>query len=93
MKKKITTITAICVLTAGILSMSGCASLNRFNKTIKSDFSNGLNRTVTVYDYNGNPIKSWTGKFDLEQNDQETYFDLDGKRVIVQGGITICEEN
>ena len=61
-------------------------------KTQQSNFDGGLNRTVTVYSYSGDEIRSWTGKFDVTENDQETYFDIDGRRVIIQGGIIINEE-
>lgn len=90
MKKKI--IAMILVLIT-ILSLTGCASMQRDMKTISSDWSGGLNRTVTVYDYNGDPIQSWTGKIDLSESDNETWFDLDGKRIIIQGGIIIIQEN
>ena len=49
MKKKI--IAMILVLIT-ILSLTGCASMQRDMKTISSDWGGGLNRTVTVYDYN-----------------------------------------
>ena len=90
MKKKI--IAMILVLIT-ILSRTGCASMQRDMKTISSDWGGGLNRTVTVYDYNGNPIQSWTGKIDLSESDNETWFDLDGKRTIIQGGIIIIQED
>ena len=90
MKKKI--IAMILVLIT-ILSLAGCTSMQRDMKTISSDWGGGLNRTVTVYDYNGNPIQSWTGKIDLSESDNETWFDLDGKRTIIQGGIIIIQEN
>ena len=64
MKKKI--IAMILVLIT-ILSLTGCASMQRDMKTISSDWGGGLNRTVTVYDYNGNPIQSWTGKIDISE--------------------------
>ena len=51
-------------------------------------------RTVTVYDYNGQEIKSWSGTFDVYQNKPSVYFDTEeGKRVIINGGIIICEDN
>lgn len=51
-------------------------------------------RTVTVYDYNGQEIKSWSGTFDVYQNKPTIYFDTDeGKRVYINGGIIICEDN
>lgn len=61
-------------------------------RTQKSDFSGGLNRTVSVYSYDGKILGQWTGKFDVTEDDKETYFDIDGKRVIIQGGIIINEE-
>lgn len=63
-------------------------------KSTVSNWTGGLNRTVTVYDYNGQEIKSWTGKFDVTEDDNEVYFDDENdKRVIIQGGIVINEEN
>ena len=53
-------------------------------------------RTVTVYDYNGQEIKSWSGKFDvyLKKPTNSVYFDTEeGKRVYINGGIIICEDN
>ena len=61
-------------------------------KTEKSNLSGGIDRTVTVYDYNGNQIDSWTGTFDVTNSEYETYFDIDGKRVVIHGGIVINEE-
>lgn len=61
-------------------------------KTEKSNLGGGINRTVTVYDYNGNQINSWTGTFDVTNSEYETYFDIDGKRVVIHGGIVINEE-
>lgn len=86
------------ILTIGIVSLvslSGCsAKWDREMKSTVSNWTGGLNRTVTVYDYNGQEIKSWTGKFDVTEDDNEVYFDDEnGKRVIIQGGIVINEEN
>lgn len=75
------------------LSMVGCASTSRKIKSTVSDWTGGLDRTVTVYDYNGEAIKSWTGHFDVSESENEVYFDLNGKRVIIHGGIVINEEN
>lgn len=91
MKRKLLRVIAAGSL-LGVLC-TGCASLSRFTKTVGSDFTGGLDRTVTVYDYNGGEIKSWSGKFDLSESENEVFFDLDGKRVIIHGGIVICEEN
>lgn len=75
------------------LSMVGCASTSREIKSTVSDWTGGLDRTVTVYDYNGEAIKSWIGHFDVSESENEVYFDLNGKRVIIHGGIVINEEN
>ena len=61
-------------------------------KSQQSNLEGGLYRTVTVYGYSGEEIQSWSGKFDVTENDQETWFDIDGRRVIIQGGIVINEE-
>ena len=91
MKKYIVIIAMVAVL---ILACTGCASWQREIKSIKSDMGNGLDRTVTVYDYNGKKIDSWSGKFDVSESENEVYFDDDnGKRVIIHGGIVINEEN
>ena len=68
-------------------------SSQRALKSYQSEFGGGLNRTVTVYDYNGDEIKSYTGKFDVSESENEVYFDLNDKRVIIHGGIVINEEN
>ena len=91
MKKKASVVLLFILL---VLSLTGCASWNRGWKSITSDFDGGLNRTVTVYDYNGKEIKHWSGKFDLSESESEVFFDnADGKRVIIHGGIVICEED
>lgn len=73
--------------------LSGCSSCSRSVKSISSDIGGGLDRTVTLYDNTGKEIKSWHGKIDLDSNDQEVFFDLNGKRVIIQGGIVVSEED
>lgn len=53
----------------------------------------GLDRTVTVYAYDGTVIKTYTGKIDISDNsDTEVLFDMDGKRVIITNAIVIVEE-
>lgn len=91
MKKKIFALIALVTLL--ITMLTGCASWDRFMKSFSSDLSGGIDRTVTVYDYSGNVIKSWSGKFDMSESENEVFFDVNGKRVIVHGGIVISEEN
>ena len=75
------------------INMGGCASCSRFTKSVGSDVNGGMDRTVTLYDYSGKEIRSWTGKIDLADTADEVWFDLNGKRVNVNGGIVVVEEN
>ncbi len=85
---------AAALLGLSALGLSGCASCSRMGKSLSSDMSGGLERTVTLYDYQGDKLGEWSGKFDISEDDNEIYFDdADGKRVIIQGGIVVCEED
>lgn len=79
---------AVCALIVALNS----ASCRRLWKSFSSNVGNGLERTVTLYDYNGNVIKQYSGKFDVTSSETETFFDIDGKRVIIHGGIIVNEE-
>jgi hypothetical protein len=90
MKKALTLLTLLIIFV-----LSSCTESTQRNlKSIKSNWTGGLNRKVEVYDYNGGLIKSWEGRFDVRETDQNSvYFDdADGKRVIISGGIIINEE-
>lgn len=88
---------------SAILTLVGCIGIvwfcstsesgKRALKEQQSDLNGGLQRTVTLYSYDGEEIKSWTGKFDVSSSETETYFDIDGKRVIIHGGIVVNEES
>lgn len=87
----------IAVLTAtSLLCMTGCSSCSRAMTDMKSDFCGGLNRTVNIYNYQGELIATYTGKIDLEvsENCNKVKFDLDGKRYIYYNCIveTIAEK-
>ena len=76
-----------------VLSLSGCASMGRFGKSILSDFGGGLDRKVMVFAYNGELLKTYEGQIDLSNSsDTEVMFDLNGKRVIITNAIIITEE-
>lgn len=90
MKKKIA---VFALLAAMVLALTSCASLSREVKSFGSDITGGLNRTVTVYSYDGDVLGQWSGKFDVSESESETFFDVNGKRVIIHGGIVINEEN
>lgn len=72
----------------------GPQSCKREIKSIGSDWGGGLNRTLTVYSYNGDTIRTYKGKFDIRDDgaDNQVFFDLDGKRIWIQGAIVISEE-
>ncbi len=84
-------VTAIMMAAAQFTS---CESCSRELKNISSDFGGGLNRTAVLLDYNGDTITTWSGKFDIRDNgsDNQIFFDFNGKRVWIQGGIFISEE-
>lgn len=89
MKKSIA-IVMIMIMCLGLFS--GCASWQRSMKTLGSDFGGGLERRVTAYDYSGHVLGVWEGKFDVSESSTETFFDINGKRVILQNCIIINEE-
>lgn len=88
--------TIVAVAIASVLSVStlgGCASLSRSVKDAGSDLSGGTDKVVVVYDNNGDEIQRWEGKIDIETSDSgKMSFDLNGKRVIINGGTTIVTE-
>ena len=86
---------AIC---AGIVWWSfGTESGKRAYKDQQSNIEGGIQRTVSVYDVNGELIKEYSGKFDIE-TDNESYIlfdDEDGHRHIIYyttGTIIVDEE-
>lgn len=92
-KKRIIAGSTVIVAIAFIAIMVSSQSFQRFLKDIRSDYAGGINRTVTVYDYSGNMLEQYKGKFDVEyKSDGSIKFDLDGKRTIITGGIIINQE-
>ena len=68
-------------------------SRDRLLKDFNADFRGGLQRVVTVYSYSGAPIRSWRGKIDLSSSTKEVNMIIDNdKRVVIQGGVVIVEE-
>ena len=85
-------IAIILVLIMSLSMFTGCASWQRSVKSTVSDFTGGLYRRVTAYSYDGDVLGVWEGKFDVSESSTETFFDLNGKRVILQNCIIINEE-
>ena len=92
--KRLFKIIAVVLLFAAMNAMQSCESCTRGMKSIRSDFDGGLERNAILMDYNGNVIKRWDGKFDIRDSgsDNQIFFDIDGKRVWIQGGIFLSEE-
>ena len=77
-------------ITAGIVAILLCGMFWHFESTAsgqralvdqKSDFNNGLERTITVYTADGNIIATYSGTIDIEGNDGGyVIFDYNGKR-------------
>ena len=80
-KRIVAVIMAVIVVVA---CFSGCtASGKRALVDLKSDFGNGLYRTINVYTANGELLATYNGKIDLEMNSGGyVKFDLNGKRYI-----------
>lgn len=82
---------ALCVASAMVLGLGGCASCDRQWKTAQSNTA-GLNRKVTLYNDKGEVMREWEGVISLGDDDAQIMFDLDGKRYVIQGGIVVVEE-
>ena len=80
----------LCICTAKAMEYVG--SVKRFTKGMESNWSGGLKRIVTLYDYNGKVLKQWYGKIDMSESEIESDFIVDGRRVIIHGGIVVVEE-
>lgn len=83
------------VLTIGIIFLlCGCGeSWERTKKDWNSEYNGGLERTISVYSYEGNLLKTYKGKCDIEENESnKILFDINGKRVIIYNAVVIAEE-
>ncbi len=74
------------------LGLTGCTERQRKQiKHFKSDVI-GLKRRVTLYDCNGQPIKTWEGRFKIEvQGAYLSFIDDNGKDVKISGTIAVEE--
>jgi len=98
MKKK-HLVPALCgiVLSAAALAavcVSCTASQRREIKSTVSDYTGGLNRRATLYSSTGEVIKVYEGKIDITSSSENgaVFFDLNGKRIWIKGGILVVEE-
>ena len=82
----------ISLLIVSVLFAGCTGEQKRGIKSIKSNWTGGLNRVVTLYDYNGKVVQKWSGNIDMSNSEKETDFILNGKRIVIHGGITVIEE-
>ena len=47
--------------------------------------------SITLYGYDGNILKQWDGELTLHQDNYQCYFDYEGRKVIVRGGILVAQ--
>lgn len=96
MKEKIGSIIVIVVILCLVLFgvFANKSSISRWFKSVQSEAGGGLDRVVTVYDYDGDVICEYKGKIDIEGSSEgKVKFDLDGKRTLIYGGIVIVQED
>lgn len=81
------------LILAMLLLTGGCTERQRQDISHwKSDLV-GLDRVVTLYSVNGQPIKTWKGRFKVEVTGSTARFlNDDGKAVIISGTFLIEEK-
>lgn len=93
----VTIIVTVAICAGVIWYQVNSASGQRALKNQESNLNGGINRTVSVYDVNGNLIQQYTGKFDID-TDKNSYIlfdDENGNRHIIYytTGTIIIDEN
>lgn len=78
----VTIIIAALIFGGSFWYYNNTASGNRERVDEIANFSNGLERTVTVYTADGTILKQYEGKIDIEQDQGYVKFDWNGKRYI-----------
>lgn len=81
MKRKVIAVVSAFLVTALMFGTS-CSSCDRSMKSCASEYGDGLQRAVNVYDFQGDLIAHYDGKLDVQVNESKVLFDLDGKRYI-----------
>ena len=75
-----------------IFALNG-ANFQRTLKSWKSNYTGGLYRIVSVYDYNGNLLREYgPAMIDISESENETFFDYNGTRIVIHNAIVIVEE-
>ena len=84
----------IVALVIGLLALTfSGANFQRTIKSWKSNYTGGLYRIVSVYDYNGNLLREYgPAMIDISESENETFFDYNGTRIVIHNAIVIVEE-
>lgn len=75
-------VVAILVFVFGFWYYGNTASGIRARTDERAELQNGLERIVTIYTADGNVLKQYEGKIDIEQDQGYVKFDWQGKRYI-----------
>lgn len=74
----------ICLLFGMLFYYNNTAAGKRAFKSQESNFNDGIERIVEVYDATGNLLKKYEGKFDIDYDDDRIIFDDEnGKRHVI----------
>ena len=84
----------IAALVIGLLAFTfSGANFQRTLKGWRSNYTGGLYRIVSVYDYNGNLLREYgPAMIDISESENETFFDYNGTRIVIHNAIVIVEE-
>lgn len=84
----------VIALVIGLLVLAfNSANFQRTIKSWRSNYTGGLYRIVSVYDYNGNLLREYgPAMIDISESENETFFDYNGNRIVIHNAIVIVEE-
>lgn len=93
-KTSVLIIIIVVALTIGLLALTfNGAGFQRTMKSWRSNYTGGLYRVVSVYDYNGNLLREYgPAMIDISESENETFFDYNGQRIVIHNAIVIVEE-
>lgn len=93
-KSSVLIIIIVVALMVGMLIFAfSSANFQRTLKSWKSNYTGGLYRIVSVYDYNGNLLREYgPAMIDISESENETFFDYNGTRIVIHNAIVIVEE-
>lgn len=80
----------VAVSLAAAVNLCGCSGCEQMGSHIGS-FTTGLNRVITLYNCNGEVIKEWRGRYNVETEAGVARFMNKGKAVTISGTFTVIE--